>query len=284
MSVTLDQQAKKGLVKYLQSQINHHIDSNNPDRVTIAQVGEWLARGLGFDDQNELASQLKPFSVAQGAETPEDRQTLFAQYVAKGLVSEIEDSALDKPEGWAVLLLKYAHLCVSLYYVDNPVAEHVPAGHEGLAQLFFAGYLAGPFNAQSDNRFVSNHWPVWNPEERRELLMMLSDYSETILCHKNCPSLVTCVADHSQAIAIGYQSQRRKFVSDQVQSLFTSAPILRQVAEDIASLGEKMGLSVAPRRDLLMAMLVAMQVVHQDIEGFLKTGRSEQAELKKCRG
>jgi hypothetical protein len=70
----------------------------------------------------------------------------------------------------------------------------------------------------------------------------------------------------------------------QVESPFSSAIVLRQVAEEIDTVGQKMALSVSPRRDLLMAMLVAMKVVKHDLDGFFATGRSEQADLKKCRG
>jgi|AntDeeMinimDraft_5_1070356.scaffolds.fasta_scaffold09162_4 hypothetical protein len=288
MPVTLDQQAKKGLVKHLQSRINRHIESEHPDRVTIAQVGEWLAEGLGFDDQNDLALQLKPLSHGLEDKNPEQRLYDFANFAARGLISEIEDSALEKQEGWTVLLLKYAHLCVSLYWVDNPIGKHMasqpPEGSVKLAQTFFAGYLAGPFNAQSNDPVEQQYWPVWNPNERRELLFMLSDYSETVLSHKHCPSLVTCVADHSQAIAIAYGRLLNRMRTAQVESPFSSAIVLRQVAEEIDTVGQKMALSVSPRRDLLMAMLVAMKVVKHDLDGFFATGRSEQADLKKCRG
>lgn len=286
MPVMLGKKAKKGLVKYLQSQINHHIDTAHPERVTIGQVGEWLARGLGYQDQNELAIHLNPASRKHLANTPEERLNSLANYQARSLISEIEDSALDSSEGWTVLLLKYAHLCVSLFHVDTPLAELTAdeVNSYRVVQMFFSGYLAGPFNAQSPNYSTDPHWPIWNMKEKHEVLMMLSNYSDVVYHHKCCPSLSTCVSDHSEALAITYESLQNKLRLEYGETLFTAASILVPVAEEIARVGEKMALTMSPRRDLLMAMLVAQHAIEHDIEHLKSAGYSEQSQMKKCRG
>lgn len=59
MAVTLTQQKKKALAKYIQKAVNSHFNADDSNRLTLGKAGEFIAHGLDFADHKELVDALK---------------------------------------------------------------------------------------------------------------------------------------------------------------------------------------------------------------------------------
>lgn len=273
MPVILDHNAKKALVKTFQSKANKHFTASKENKLTLSQVGEWLAEALDYESHEDLVTAIKtPGRTADAAKVnvgnSEAELNQFARNASSQLISEIEDSALDCQDGWNILLIKFADLCQSIYLVDSPANlkngdQWAVKESELIAQTvhFFKHLLSPQIQSISDMR------GQLSDTDRSRVNGLLNQYRHVVEEHSLCNTMVTCVPDHTNALTIAYRMVVENRLNDSSINSYRSAPVIFSIATEIESFIRSKGVCENPSWEISHAVMTAFEIVAEKIQG-----------------